>query len=70
LCCQGKFYRILQGAEIFEEKTPSKIVIHLFPRTPPSAVFLGTSKTSGHLKILKEKGSVRMKRKKIKIVIL
>jgi hypothetical protein len=56
---KGNFYGILQDVEIFGEKTPSEIVMHLFPGAPSFRVFLGTSKTSGHLEILKEKGSVK-----------
>jgi hypothetical protein len=32
---KGKFYRILQDAEIFGEKTPSKIAKDPFPRFAP-----------------------------------
>jgi hypothetical protein len=52
---------IFRNGEIFEENTPSKNVMGLFPGPPPSEVFLGISKIPGHLEILKEKGSVRVK---------
>jgi len=56
--------------EIFGEKTPSEIAMDLFPGVPPSEVFLRNSETSSHLEILKEKGSVRIKGKKGKTIIL
>jgi glyoxylase-like metal-dependent hydrolase (beta-lactamase superfamily II) len=45
------------------EKTPFEIAMDLFPEVPPFEVFLGISEAVGHLEILKEKGSVRVKEK-------
>jgi glyoxylase-like metal-dependent hydrolase (beta-lactamase superfamily II) len=45
------------------EKTPFEIAMDLFPGVPPFEVFLGISEAVGHLEILKEKGSVRVKEK-------
>jgi hypothetical protein len=59
---------IFGDAEIFGEKTPSEIAMDLFPGVPPSEVFLGISETSSHLEILKEKGSVRIKGKKERLL--
>jgi len=61
---------IFGDAEIFGEKTPSEIAMDLFPGVPPSEVFLGISETSSHLEVLKEKGSIRIKGKKGKAIIL
>jgi len=60
----------LGDVEIFGENTPPEIAMDLFPGVPPSEVFLGISETSSHLEILKEKGSVRIKGKKGKTIIL
>jgi glyoxylase-like metal-dependent hydrolase (beta-lactamase superfamily II) len=45
------------------EKTPFEIAMDLFPGVPPFEVFLGISEAVGHLEILKEKRSVRVKEK-------
>ncbi len=45
------------------EKTPFEIAMALFPDVPPSEIFLGISEAVGHLDILREKGSVRVKEK-------
>lgn len=45
------------------EKTPFEIAMDLFPGLPPFEVFLGISEAVGHLDILREKGTIRMKEK-------
>ena len=44
-------------------KTPYEIAMDLFPGVPTFEVFLGISEAVGHLEILREKGSVRVKEK-------
>jgi hypothetical protein len=58
LCCQGIFWG---DVEILSKKTPSEIGIDFFPGLPLFEGFSGISKTSGHIEILKEKGSIKIK---------
>jgi hypothetical protein len=52
---------IFGDAEIFGEKTPSEIAMDLFPGVPPFEVLLGISGAVGHLEILTEGRSVKVK---------
>jgi len=52
---------IFEDMGIFPGRIPSNIAMDVFPRVPSFEGFLGTSKAIGHLEILKEKESVKVR---------